>query len=169
VRAGLDLPPLLRGGHHERLRRAGTEALPSIVGFGRACELARERLEARAAHTGALRDRLERGILERVPGARRNGRADRRVPNTLNATFEGVDAELLLMSLDLMGLAVSAGSACTAETKEPSHVLLAMGRSRADALSSLRFSLGEENTVEDVDAAIGALADLVPRSRAGGS
>lgn len=169
VRSGLDLPPLLRGGHHERLRRAGTEALPAIVGFGKACELARERLEARGRRAGELRDRLERGILERVPGARRNGHPHRRVPNTLNVTFPGVDAEMLLMSLDLMGIAASAGSACTAESREPSHVLLAMGRSPEDGLSSLRFSLGEETSEADVDFAVSALADLVPRSRAAGS
>jgi cysteine desulfurase len=169
VREGLELPPLLRGGHHERLRRAGTEALPAIVGFGKACELARERLETRARRAGELRDRLERGILQRVPGARCNGHPTRRVPNTLNVTFPGVDAELLLMSLDLMGIAASAGSACTAESREPSHVLLAMGKSPEDGLSSLRFSLGEENTEADVDLVIAALADWVPRSRAAGS
>lgn len=169
VRGGLELPPLLRGGHHERLRRAGTEALPAIVGFGKACELARERLESRARRAGELRDRLERGILQRVRGARRNGHPTRRLPNTLNVTFPGVDAELLLMSLDLMGIAASAGSACTAESREPSHVLLAMGKSPDDGLSSLRFSLGEETTEMDVDLVIAALADRVPRSRAAGS
>ena len=165
VRRGLELPPLLRGGHHEQKRRAGTENLPCIVGLGKACELARERLEARSAKIRTLRDRLERGVLERVPGARRNGHPTARVPNTLNLTFEGVDSEILLMNLDLLGIAASAGSACTAESRAPSHVLLAMGRSPDDALSALRFSLGEANTEADVDFAIAALADLVPRSR----
>jgi cysteine desulfurase len=165
VRRGLELAPLLLGGDQERGRRAGTENVPALVGFGRACALAAAERAASASRTAALRDRLERGILARVPGARVNGGGAARLPNTLNVTLPDVDGESLLMNLDLLGIAASAGSACSSGSEEPSHVLLAMGVGRELARASLRFSLGADNTEAEIDAVIDTLAELVPRLR----
>ena len=161
------LRPILTGGSQEGGRRAGTENVAGIVGFGRACELAAAGLAEGAGCQGRLRDRLQRGIEERVPGARANGHPELRLPNTLNLTFPGVDGESLLMNLDLLGIAASTGSACSSGSVEPSHVLIAMGLSPREVSGSIRLSLGPENTEEEVDAALEALADVV-RSLGGG-
>ncbi|MBI4875521.1 MAG: cysteine desulfurase, partial [Acidobacteria bacterium] len=140
VREGVKLAPLLYGGHHERDRRAGTENVPGAAALGRAARWARENLAEESIRLAALRDRLERGILARVPGSAVNGTL--RTPNTSNMRFEGVDGEAMLIALDLRGFAVSSGAACSSGAVEPSHVLTAMGLGREQARSCLRFSLG---------------------------
>ena len=165
VRRGLTSPVLIRGGHHERNRRAGTENVPAIVGFGEACRLSKERLSETAAATRMLRDRLEEGILARTPGARVNGCPQNRLPNTSNISFPGLDSQLLAINLDLMGIAVSTGSACQSEVREPSYVLMAMGRTPEDASDCIRFSLGPENTASEVDRAVDAVAGLAEELR----
>jgi cysteine desulfurase len=161
VRSGIAGPVLIHGGHHERRRRAGTENVAAIVGFGEACRLAGMRLNDANQTVGSLRDRLEEGILERVPGVTVNGCREHRLPNTLNMSFDGVDGQLLAMNLDLTGIAVSTGSACQSDTHEASYVLSAMGCSAGQALSCLRFSLGADNTVEEVESVVDALPELV--------
>ncbi len=161
VRRGIQAPVLLHGGHHEQRRRAGTENVASIVGFGEACRLAGQRLDETAGNCRMLRDRLEKAIMEEVQPAIINGSRENRLPNTLNVSFPGVDGQFLAINLDLMGIAVSTGSACHAESREPSYVLKAMGRSDDEASSCIRFSLGGENTVDEVDAVILALKEFV--------
>ncbi len=161
VRKGVDLTPLIHGGHHERNRRAGTENVPGIAGLGRACELAREELEQNARNVSGLRDRLQDGILKGIERVRVNGHPTRRLPNTLNLSIDGVDGESLIMNLDLHGIAASTGSACSSETDEPSHVLIAMGLDRDTALGSVRFSLGRNTTEEEVDTTVSALTEIV--------
>lgn len=163
VRRGVRLKPFLRGGSQERGRRAGTENVAGIVGFGAAARLARAETASDAARIAALRDRLE-GQLLGVPGAVRNG-AGRRVPNTTNVSFEGVEAESLLLALDLEGIAVSTGAACAAGAVEPSHVLRAMGLRPERVQSSLRFSLGRPTTAVEVERAAERVASAVERQR----
>ena len=165
VRRGMRLIAPTTGGRQERNRRAGTENVPGIVGLGVAAGLARGKLAAEAARLGALRDRLEAGVLERVPDAIVNG-SGARVPNTTNISFHGVEAEALLIALDLEGIAVSTGSACSSGTLEPSHVLRAMGLTPRRAQSSIRFSLGLGNTEAEVDRLLDALPPLVAKLRA---
>ncbi|MGI5863073.1 MAG: cysteine desulfurase family protein [Myxococcales bacterium] len=165
VRRGVELAPLMHGGHQERHVRAGTENVPAIAGLGKACELARQELEARAAHTRALRDRLERLVLESIPGCRVNGHPRLRLPNTLNLSFERLDGELLVASLDSLSLAAATTSACSSSSTEPSHVLLAMGRSPDEARSAVRFSFGPGNTELDVDRAHLLLLETVESLR----
>jgi len=166
VHRGLALPSYITGGPQERRLRAGTENLPGIAGFGVACELAKAALEARSAHTRHLRDQLERGILEGISGTRLNGHREQRVSNTLNISFEGLMGEDLLLNLDLEGIAVSLGAACQSESRKPSPVLLALGRSEAEAGSSLRFSLGEANTEDEIIRTLEILKATVVRLRA---
>ncbi len=154
VRKGVDLKPILHGGHHERDRRAGTENVPGAVAMGKAAAL---NLDWTVVEP--LRDRLERGILNRVPGARVNSATVARLPNTSNIRFEGIGGEAMVIALDLRGYSVSSGSACSSGAVEPSHVLLAMGQSAEEARSSVRFSLGPGNTAEQVDGLIEAVAD----------
>lgn len=151
---GVELAPLLTGGQQEKGRRAGTENVLGIVGFGRACALAREELAAASTETAAvaaLRDDLERRLLA-IPGARRHGSGDPggRAPGTANIGFAGVPGELVLMNLDLRGAAVSTGAACSSGSPEPSAVLLALGLSREEASEAVRFSLGRGNTAAEV-------------------
>src|SRR5262245_62637088 len=127
--------PTMTGGKHERNRRAGTENVPAVAGLGVAARLAAAKLGAEAARVAALRDRLEAGVLAAVPGTAVNGAPDRRVPNTTNISFDRVEAESLLIALDLQGVAVSTGSACSSGTLEPSHVLRAMGFNAQDRKS----------------------------------
>ena len=150
VRKGLKLPPLFFG-HQERGRRGGTENLAAIVGLGVAAELAARVLVEDAALIAALRDRLEQGLLACLPQARVNGSGMPRLANTSNLRFANVDAEIILDRLDKAGVCASSGSACTAGGTEPSHVLLAMGQSRTEALASVRFSLGRFNTMAEVE------------------
>jgi cysteine desulfurase len=165
VRRGVRLLPVVTGGRQERNRRAGTENVPAIAGMGVAATVASRKLAAESPRLAALRDRLEAGILERVPRTERNGAASPRVPNTTNVSFERVEAESLLIGLDLAGIAVSSGSACSSGTLEPSHVLKAMGYPHARTLGSIRFSLGAANTDADVDRVLEALPPIVEKLR----
>ncbi len=165
VRRGTTLAPLVTGGSQERNRRAGTVNVAGVIGFGAAAALARARLEADAARVATLRDRLEARLLS-IPGARRNG-AGPRLPNTTNVSFEGTDAEGLMMAADLAGLAVSTGAACAAGGTEPSHALKAMGLPPERVESSLRLSLGRSTTERQVDRAAEIVRDAVVRQRAG--
>jgi cysteine desulfurase len=165
VRKGTQLEPMLYGGSHERSRRAGTENVPGIVGLGKAAELARvgfERGDDR--RIAAARNRLERELLE-IEATGLNGEGAPRVPNTTSIYFDGIDGEALLIALDLKGLAVSTGAACSSGAIEPSHVLIAMGLRPDRAKASIRFSLGKQNTAEDLDFALGLIPDIVARLR----
>ena len=166
VRSGTPLSPQFHGGHHERDRRPGTENVPGIVGFGRAAELARANLAAEPQRIVALRDRLERAILDSISSVRVNGDVTRRVANTTNLSFAAAGGEAMLIALDLVGVACSTGAACSSGAVEPSHVLLAIGLSPDEARSSLRFSLGRQTTSEEVDFAIAAIPEVVERLRA---
>ena len=161
VRKGVELAPILFGGHHERDRRPGTENVAGAVGLGAAGAWMGENHEHLSARLGELRDRLEQGIVERVPHARINCANSPRASNTTNIRFAGIDGEPLLIALDLKGFAVSSGSACSSGAAEPSHVLTAIGLSREDARSCLRFSLGRSNDAAQVDALIDAVAASV--------
>lgn len=163
VRRGTPMKEWLRGGSQERNRRAGTENVAGVVGLGRAAVVAREAVSEESLRLAALRDRLEARILE-IPGAIRNGDGPR-VPNTLNVSFERVEAESLLMALDLMGIAVSTGAACAAGAVEPSHVLRGMGLPMDRVQGSLRFSLGRSTTAEQIDRVAEAVADAVAHQR----
>lgn len=182
IRKGTELTPLQYGGSHERSRRAGTENVPGIVALGKAAELAQAGLKRGENHTMSdhsmsdLRDRLERELLKieatHLNGssnghsnARSNEDAAPRVPNTTNICFDGIEGEALVIALDLQGLAVSTGSACSSGAIEPSHVLTAMGLSRDQAKSSIRFSLGKQNTAEDIDFALSVIPATVARLR----
>ncbi|HEX6215465.1 MAG TPA: cysteine desulfurase family protein [Vicinamibacterales bacterium] len=165
VKRGVRLLPVMTGGRQERNRRAGTENVPALVGLGVAAELARRKVDTEAPRLGGLRDRLEAGILSAIPGTERNGAAAPRVPNTTNISVERVEAESLLIGLDLAGIAVSSGSACSSGTLEPSHVLKAMGYPHARTLGSIRFSLGASNTDADVDRVLAALPPIVEKLR----
>jgi len=165
IRRGTILKPWLHGGHDERDRRPGTENVPGIVGLGMAAELARRQLEAEAGRVVALRDRLEEGIMRAVPGVRVNGDRGRRLPTTANLCFDMVEGEALVIALDLKGVACSTGAACSSGTVEPSHVLVAIGRSAEEARSSVRFSLGRFTTDDDIDYTLDVLPAVVERFR----
>jgi len=165
IKRGTRLLPTMTGGKHERNRRAGTENVPAVAGLGVAARLAAGKLSAEASRVSALRDRLEVGILASVSGTVVNGAADARVPNTTNISFDRVEAESLLIALDLAGVAVSTGSACSSGTLEPSHVLRAMGLPAHRTQNSLRFSLGMFSTEGEVDYTIAVLPRLVEKLR----
>ncbi len=161
VRKGTLLQPMLYGGRHERSRRAGTENVPGIVALGKAAELAQETFQRGDDKTmAASRDRIQQTILENVEATGLNGASAARVPNTTNIYFEYIEGEALVIALDLKGLAVSTGAACSSGAIEPSHVLTAMGLRPDRARASIRFSLGKQNTPEEVDFAL----DLVPQT-----
>ena len=167
VRNGVELAPLFHGGPQERQRRAGTENVPCIVGFGCAAELARVWLGSHGpAEMGTLRDRLEAGLLASVPGSAVNAQSAPRMPNTCNLRLEGSDAERLLIALDLQGVSASFGAACQSGATEPSHVLLAMGLSPMEARSSLRLSLSRLTTAEEIQHALTVIPAAVSRMRA---
>ncbi len=165
IRKGVRIAVRTPGGGQEKRLRGGTENTPALVGFGVAARLARERLVSDARATGDLRDRLERGILARVPGARAIGGGHPRLPNTSAILFEGALAETLLMRLDLEGVAVSAGSACSSGTLAPSPAILALGFSPRQARQVIRFSLSRHNTVDEVDAVLRCLPAAVAAVR----
>jgi cysteine desulfurase len=165
VRKGTRIGPILYGGHHERDRRAGTENVAGAVGLGAAAEAASRNRDAESSRLAGLRDRLEAGILARVPDTGVNGSRSARVPNTTNLYFDYVEGESLVIALDLRGFAVSSGSACSSGSVEPSHVLLAIGLAPERARASIRFSLGRSNTEEQVDALIDAVVDSVAHLR----
>ena len=166
VKRGTPFTPTQVGGAQERDRRAGTENTPSIVGMSVALAAAAEAREQTTAHCLRLRDRLMTGIAERIDDAQLNGHPTLRLPNNVNFSFPGVEAEALLMGLDLAGVAASSGSACTAGSLEASHVLLAMQMPEGRARSSLRLTTGPENTVEEADYVVDAVAKLVGKLRA---
>ncbi len=165
IRRGVRLLPPVTGGKQERGRRAGTENVAGIVGLGVAAREARAKLAAEGERLAGLRDRLEAGILEQVSGSARNGAASPRVPNTTNISFDRTEAESLLIALDLEGIAVSTGSACSSGTLEPSHVLRAMGLSAHRTQNSIRFSLGAGTTEAEVDRVVAVLPGLVDKLR----
>ncbi len=165
ARRGVRLTPLIHGGHHERNRRGGTENVAGIVGFGKACEIAVKDMAEEVAHLTALRDRLEKGMAERVPHIKVNGKVDRRLPNTSNISYEFVEGESLLLNLDMKGIAASSGSACTSGSLEPSHVLLAMSLSHEMSHGSVRFSLGKSNTAAEIDYLLEIMPPIVERMR----
>jgi cysteine desulfurase len=165
VRRGVRMVSCQTGGRQERSRRAGTENVPGIVGLGVAARLARERLAAEGPRLATLRDRLEAGVLSSVGGATVNGAVSPRLPNTTNISFDGVEAEALLIALDLDGIAVSTGAACSSGTLEPSHVLTAMGLPARRVQSSIRFSLGTDTTGAAIDRVLEVLPPLVDRLR----
>ncbi len=165
VRRGVRLLSFQTGGRQERNRRAGTENVAALVGFGVAAALARENVREEGARLATLRDRLEGGLLTGVPETALNGAVSPRVPNTTNVSFARIESESLLIGLDLEGIAVSSGSACSSGTLEPSHVLKAMGLPHARTLSSIRFSLGASNTVADVDRVLQVVPRVVEKLR----
>ena len=158
--------PYLVGGGQERGRRGGTENVAAIVGFGRAAELAKARLTDMDSRVRVMRDRLESGILSLIEGTRCNGASEPRLPNTSNIAFEHVEAEGVLLLLDQAGICASSGSACATGSLDPSHVLLAMGATAAQARSSVRFSLGVYNTETDVDLVLKHLPSIIDKLRA---
>jgi cysteine desulfurase len=165
IKRGSRVTSILTGGKHERNRRAGTENVPGIAGLGTAAQLAKQKLTGEAARLGALRNRLEEAILATVPGTAINGSREPRVPNTTNISFEAVEAESLLIALDLEGVAVSTGSACSSGTLEPSHVLRAMGLPSPRTQNSIRLSLGAGNSEADVDFVVSKLPPIVDKLR----
>lgn len=165
VRKGTRLEPLLYGGHSERDRRPGTEDVSSIAGLGKAAELALTHMKEEGRRIAALRDRLENGLLERIPHARVNGYRARRTPNTTNLTLPFIEGESMVIALDLKGLACSTGAACSSGSVEPSHVLTAIGLAPEDARATLRLSLGHQTTDEEIDFALDTIPPVIDRLR----
>ena len=165
VRRGLRFRPLIFGGHQERSRRAGTENVTSIIGLGKACELAQTYLPVERLQLAELRDRLEKGVLERIPNVRINGDIENRLPNTASISFEYIEGESILMLLDRLNICASSGSACTTGSLEPSHVLRAMGLPYTAAHGTIRFSLSRFNTAAEIDKVIEALPPIIAQLR----
>ncbi len=166
IRKGVKLVPFMHGGEQERGRRASTENVPGIVGFGRAVELARQEMRQEAAQLACLRDQLIRGLLERIDHSRLNGHPLKRLPNNVNISIDFVEGESMVLHLDLEGICASTGSACSSSNLEPSHVLLALGLSHEQAHSSLRFSLGKWTTEEEIERVLDVLPGIVNKLRA---
>ncbi len=165
VRKSAPFAPTLHGGHQERGRRGGTENVAGIIGFGQAAELARAEIADYAGRVSPLRDKLETELLARISGVERNGHATQRLANTTSITFSGLEAEALLLLLDQAGICASAGSACLADSDEPSHVIRAMKPQSAAARQMIRFSLGKESTLSDVEDAMASIISSVQRLR----
>lgn len=165
VRKGTPFVPFMVGGHQEKGRRGGTENVASIVGLGRACQLAAEHMTDENRHVRALRDRLEKGLLETIPNSMLNGHAVDRLPNTTNISFEFVEGESILLHLDRYGVCASSGSACTSGSLEPSHVLRAMGVPFTAAHGSIRFSLSVYNTEQEIDVVLEKLPPIIAKLR----
>jgi len=165
IRKGTQLDPLLYGGHSERDRRPGTEDVAAIAGMGKAAELARIGMREENERIRGLRDRLERGLLERVPHSWVNGGRAPRVPNTSNMTFPFIEGEAMVIALDLKGIACSTGAACSSGAVEPSHVLVALGLAPEDARATLRLSLGHQTTEEEIDLALETIPPVIERLR----
>ncbi|MGB9630025.1 MAG: cysteine desulfurase NifS [Thermodesulfobacteriota bacterium] len=165
IRKGTKFSPFIIGGHQEKGRRGGTENVPYIIGLGKACELAKKNLNEERTRVKALRDYLEKGILERIPNTLLNGDRENRLPNTLNVSFEYVEGESILLLLSDLGICASSGSACTSGSLEPSHVLRAMGVPFTAAHGSIRFSLSIYNTKEEMDYIIEHLPPIIQRLR----
>ena len=165
IRKGTKITPQMLGGHHEMGKRAGTENVPGIVGLGLACELAQKELAAESKKLTELRDRLYNGIISKIEHVRLNGHPKNRLPNTLNVGFKYLEGEGIILNLDMEGVGVSTGSACTSGSLEPSHVLTAMGVDPAETQGSVRFSLGRDNTKEDIDYVLEVLPPIIKRLR----
>jgi len=165
VRKGVKFAPFLIGGHQEHNRRGGTENVASIIGIGKACELALEHLKAQSGQVRRLRDKLEAGLLERIPSAMVNGDRENRLPNTVSISFEYVEGESILLMMDRLGICASSGSACTSGSLEPSHVLRAMGVPFTAAHGSIRFSLSIYNTEKEMDFILRELPPIIERLR----
>lgn len=165
IRKGVKLHPFIHGGAQERNRRAGTENLPGIVGLGKAIELAVSNLEESSKRLTAMRDRLISGVLNTIENVRLNGHPTKRLPGNANFSFEFIEGESLLLSLDMKGIAASSGSACTSGSLDPSHVLLAIGLPHEIAHGSLRLTLGDDNTDEDIDYVLEVLPGIVQKLR----
>lgn len=165
IRKGVKIDPLIHGGAQERGHRAGTENLPGIVGLGKAIELAEEGLAENAARMTFLRNRLVSGLTEAIPDMRINGTMEKRLPNNVNVSFAGIEGEAVLLRLDLEGIAASSGSACTAGSLDPSHVLTAIGLTRDEAKGSLRLTLGTDTTQADIDEVVAKLPGIVASLR----
>jgi cysteine desulfurase len=165
VRKGTRYAPFMIGGHQEKGRRGGTENVTSIVGLGKACELAAVQLQEQMPRIANLRDRLEKELLTRIPNAMVNGTSERRLPNTTSISFEFVEGESILLMMDTLGVCASSGSACTSGSLEPSHVLRAMGVPFTAAHGSIRFSLSAYNTDAEVDYIIENLPPLIANLR----
>jgi cysteine desulfurase len=165
IRRGAKFSPFLIGGHQERGRRGGTENVASIIGLGRACELAAGHIKKESGRVRYLRDKLENEILKRVPNAMVNGEREHRLPNTTNISFEYVEGEAILLMMNEFGICASSGSACTSGSLEPSHVLRAMGVPFTAAHGSIRFSLSIYNTEEEIDSIIEKLPPIIERLR----
>ena len=166
IRKGTRMASIQHGGEHERRRRAGTENVPGVVGLGKAVEVRARDMAAEAERVTALRDRLVEGVRARVPDMKLNGHPTQRLPGTANLSFRHVESESIVLGLDLKGIGVSAGSACTSGNVEPSHVLVAMGVPLDWAMGAVRCSLGRETTAEDVDYVIESVEPLVAKLRA---
>lgn len=165
IRKGTKISQLLHGGHHEMGKRAGTENVAGLVGFGKAAELAKKELTNESKKLTELRDYLYKGITSKIEHVRLNGHPEKRLSNTLNVGFKFLEGESIVLNLDMEGIAVSTGSACTSGSLEPSHVLTAMGVDPADTQGSIRFSLGKDNTKEDMDYVLGVLPPIIKRLR----
>jgi cysteine desulfurase len=165
IRKGIHLEPILHGGHQEEGLRAGTENVPYIIGLGKACELASEKMPEENGRVRALRDKLEEELLKRCSGSKLNGNKTSRLPNTTNISFENIEGEAILLHLDESGIAASSGSACTTGSLEPSHVMMAMGMPYTFAHSSTRFSLSVYTTEEEIDAVIRVMPEIVEKLR----
>jgi cysteine desulfurase len=166
VKTGTRIQPIVQGGGQERGLRSGTENIPAIVGMGKAAELAKAEMKAEGERLTRVRDKLIKGLLESVPSSFLNGHPTQRLPNNANVRFSYIEGESLILSLDVLGVACSSGSACTSKTLEPSHVLIAIGLKHEDAHGSLVFTLGKQNSEEDAEYVVKALPDIVKRLRA---
>jgi cysteine desulfurase len=165
VRRGTRFSPFIMGGHQEHNRRGGTESVPLVAALGKAAELAEKNMAVEQTRVGALRDRLEKGLLAGAPSAMVNGDREHRLPNTTNISFEFVEGEAILLMLDQFGICASSGSACTSGSLEPSHVMRAMGVPFTAAHGSIRFSLSVYNTEEEIDRVIEVLPPIIRRLR----
>lgn len=165
IREGTKIFPLIHGGSQERNRRAGTENVPGIVGMGKAIELAVEEIEGEYKRVSNMRDTLIDRIISSLPDIRLNGHPESRLPNIINIGVNGVSSDTLLLNLDMAGIYVSGGSACTAGSLDPSHVLLAMGQTKEEAKTSIRFSLGRYNRIDEIDEVVEKFTELVTRLR----
>jgi len=166
VRKGTKLMPLMQGGEQEKRRRAGTENVPAIVGLGKAVELAGQEMAKEVERLAGLRDKLITGLLEKIDHIQLNGHPTRRLPNNVNVSVDFVEGESMLLNLDLEGICASTGSACSSASLEPSHVLLALGLSPEQAHGSLRFTLGRENSEEDIERVLDVLPGIIDKLRA---
>jgi len=165
IKRGTKIQPIIHGGGQEGGLRSGTENIPAIVGMGKAAEIAQAEMESEGKRLSHLRDRLIRGVLENVKDSYLNGHPTKRLPNNANLRFSYIEGESLILSLDMLGIQVSSGSACTSKTLEPSHVLLSIGLAHEEAHGSLLFTLGKQNTEEDVDYVLEVLPNIVKRLR----